>query len=595
MYQYQGRYAEAEPLYKEALQLSEKVLGREHPDTLTIHLNLIALLITMDNDRAAYRRLKKIEGLLFSRSFQELYLTSSERVRRIFLKQISTFNDIVFSFAAGQNKPEYRQLAANIMIHWKQVYAEERAYQHRLLATSKDPEILQLKENMAKFCKELSFHVHQNKSLKSIVNSWHAYNAAETDLREKTRAFKPNLNASQATIEKIIGELPRNSGLLEFRQFTPFEFKTRESGPPHLAAYLLLSDIDADQQLFFEDLGDIETILKSAADPSPKNHGLYNALLGKFQNQMNSLKILYIAPDDFLHLISFAAIRTPEDHYLAENVQIRRLQTGRDLIDDNKSSPANQLIAFGGVDYGNTDNLKQLASSQNTPHLNKRAAQELQNDWSYLEHSLYEAQSIATIFKTNCKGGTATVYKAKNATEAQLKSIARPPRILHLSTHGFFLKNADPEGWAQEEAPLLLSGLTLAGANQGRNGIIDANGDDGLLYSLEVLGLNLLGTELVSLSACDTGKGVVDYSEGVYGLVRAFRTAGAQSVLMTLRPVGDKTSRDFMETFYENWLGGKDSPSPQEALHRTRMAFIHHSIEAYRDPSVWASYVLVGK
>ncbi len=146
------------------------------------------------------------------------------------------------------------------------------------------------------------------------------------------------------------------------------------------------------------------------------------------------------------------------------------------------------------------------------------------------------------------------------------------------------------------QEPLLLSGLALAGANRGLQGLVDDKGDDGLLYSLEVLGLNLQGTQLVSLSACDTGKGVIDYSEGVYGLVRAFRIAGAQSVLMTLRPVNDEESKDFMVKFYEIWLSSKDVPEPSEALHRTRLYFINHPEEKrYRDPRVWSPYVMVGR
>jgi len=140
--------------------------------------------------------------------------------------------------------------------------------------------------------------------------------------------------------------------------------------------------------------------------------------------------------------------------------------------------------------------------------------------------------------------------------------------------------------------------LALANANLGLQGITDKQGDDGLLYSLEVTGLNLQGTELVSLSACDTGKGTIDYSEGVYGLVRAFRTAGAQNVLMTLWTVGDESSRAFMESFYENWLGGwkeNENPTPSEALHHTRIEFISHKNEDYRDPKIWSPYVLVGK
>jgi CHAT domain-containing protein len=113
---------------------------------------------------------------------------------------------------------------------------------------------------------------------------------------------------------------------------------------------------------------------------------------------------------------------------------------------------------------------------------------------------------------------------------------------------------------------------------------------------MEVLGLNLQGTELVSLSACDTAKGVVDYSEGVYGLVRAFRTAGAHSVLMTLRPVGDRSAMDFMEEFYDRWLGSPESIEPAEALHQTRLYFIEHPKKThYRAPKIWSPYVMVGR
>ena len=96
------------------------------------------------------------------------------------------------------------------------------------------------------------------------------------------------------------------------------------------------------------------------------------------------------------------------------------------------------------------------------------------------------------------------------------------------------------------------------------------------------------------MSACDTGKGVIDYSEGVYGLVRAFRTAGARSVLMTLRPVGDHSARDFMEAFYERWLGSQNLIGPAEALHQTRLYFIKHPNEKYREPEIWSPFVLVG-
>ena len=215
----------------------------------------------------------------------------------------------------------------------------------------------------------------------------------------------------------------------------------------------------------------------------------------------------------------------------------------------------------------------------------------LRAGFTRLKESGTEAQNIGDTF-TNNIGKPSTVFLGNDASEYNLKHLKHPPRILHLSTHGFFLEKEEKSRLA-DEAPLLLSGLALAGANNGLHGDLDEHGDDGLLYSLEVLGLNLHGTELVSLSACDTGKGVVDYSEGVYGLVRAFRTAGAKNVLMTLTPVGDKSSRDFMETFYDHYLS--ENLTPSQALHKTRLDFILHENSAYRDPAVWSPYVLVGQ
>ena len=111
-------------------------------------------------------------------------------------------------------------------------------------------------------------------------------------------------------------------------------------------------------------------------------------------------------------------------------------------------------------------------------------------------------------------------------------------------------------------------------------------------------GLNLEGTELVALSACNTGQGTVDYTEGVYGLVRAFRVAGARRVLMTLWPVEDAYAKTFMLRFYANWLTParpdlNPNRDPVIALQQTRLEFLTDKDLALREPRVWAPYVLV--
>jgi CHAT domain-containing protein len=151
--------------------------------------------------------------------------------------------------------------------------------------------------------------------------------------------------------------------------------------------------------------------------------------------------------------------------------------------------------------------------------------------------------------------------------------------VLHLATHGFYFA-----GDARE--PMLQSGVALAGANRSLTG----NSTDGILFALEAQGLNLEGSELVVLSACNTAQGSLDYSEGVYGLVRALRTAGARNVLVTLWPLNDGEARDFMVAFYKTWLSQVRS-DPAKALRDTQLEYLKHN--KLRDPRVWAPYILI--
>ncbi|CAK8720995.1 MAG: CHAT domain-containing protein [Candidatus Electronema aureum] len=587
LYGSQGRYNESEPLRKKALQLSEKVLGRIHPHTLLYRENYIWLLVNTDRPHLALRLLQEQEKLLLSRSFQEIYTSSSEKVRRLYLQSISRLQHITLSLAQQQSKEEYQRYAAEIILRWKQLYAEESSIQHRLLNLSNDSEAEKLRTERTAAQAKVSQALRQQNIAELIEKA----NQDETALLALARHLKTSLEVKDVTLDKVLSALPQDSGLIEYRLFYPIDFKTGKAEKRHLGALLLLANAKAKQRFLFHDLGTLAEIAKNRE----KTAGIYNRLLGPFDEQIKGLKQLYIAPDGHLNLLPFVPMRLPDGRFLAERQQINQLQTGRDLIENSKDFPRGKgLVAIGGAKYvrdsmpaGKTEPAQTLVAYQ------QRAVRELAEGIQYLKESRKEAEEI---FKKHGSNPEDLLLIGDDASEYSLKHLKQPPRILHLSTHGFYLGDDKKEDGLTEqlrdEAPLLLSGLALAGANnwlQGR--VVDSHGDDGLLYSLEVLGLNLHGTELVSLSACDTGKGVVDYSEGVYGLVRAFRTAGAKNVLMTLTPVGDKSSRDFMETFYDNWLSSKKNISPAEALHETRLQFIHDK----KPVQDWAPFVLVGK
>ncbi len=209
-----------------------------------------------------------------------------------------------------------------------------------------------------------------------------------------------------------------------------------------------------------------------------------------------------------------------------------------------------------------------------------------------LAHTGPEAQAVGHYF-WDFYGREAQVLTGKDATEGRLKTIAQPPRALHLATHGFFLAGRADPGVGESDRPMTLAGVALAGANLGLDGQVGPDGQDGILYALEAGDLNLEGTELATLSACDTGKGELDRSEGVYGLVRAFQIAGARQVMMTLWPLNDPLARAFMDDFYRAWLGAAEPTRPFQALRKTQIEWIGSADERKRDPRYWAPFVLV--
>jgi CHAT domain-containing protein len=169
---------------------------------------------------------------------------------------------------------------------------------------------------------------------------------------------------------------------------------------------------------------------------------------------------------------------------------------------------------------------------------------------------------------------------------------ASGPRVIHLATHGFFLPDR-PSAPGERfrgglESALLRSGLVLAGANTWLAGYTTLpRAGDGLLTAEEVTGLDLLGTELVVLSACETGLGDVSAGEGVFGLRRSFQLAGAATVVMSLWKVPDDPTRELMEAFYRHLLAGAPRA---EALRQAQL----QTRSRYPDPQHWGAFILQG-
>ena len=308
-------------------------------------------------------------------------------------------------------------------------------------------------------------------------------------------------------------------------------------------------------------------------------------------------------PDGELNRVPFAALPAPQqpNQPLAAAVQLRMLTTGRDLVRLQNPAARSQtslVVANPSFDRAGSNSSQASArGSQQGPQ--RRSAALGSSQWDPLPGTEREGQQVAGILGAPLLSGpaaTATALKQKQS-----------PQVLHVATHGFFLPDqasppTDPLRVVQEqttsltalrgEAPLLRSGLVLAGANQPA---ADPN-DDGHLTAAEILKINLRGTELVVLSACSTGQGEVRTGEGVYGLQRALTVAGARSTLLSLWKVDDAATALFMERFYRRLKAGEGRAA---ALAAVQAEFRSGELQGpsgqdWSEPYYWAAWQLTG-
>jgi len=205
-----------------------------------------------------------------------------------------------------------------------------------------------------------------------------------------------------------------------------------------------------------------------------------------------------------------------------------------------------------------------------------------------------EVEAIGKILKAS--GYQVTAFSQKTATEANLKA-TKGPVLIHIATHGFFLRDVEKSGTAfgvnienANDNPLLRSGILLADASSTVSGKRMPNlvsNDNGVLTAYEAMNLNLEGTDLIVLSACETGLGDIKAGEGVYGLQRAFLVAGADALIMSLWKVDDSATQQLMTNFYSNWskLGNKQKAFKQAQL---------QLMTKYKDPYYWGAFVMMG-
>lgn len=618
-----GDYGRAEDFYRRALAIREKALGPEHPDVVNTLTNLSTLQMAMGNFGEAEGSLS--QAIAISEHNADLnLLAGSERQKLAYLKLLSPqLNQaITLNASLAPEQAAARDLAATTVLQRKgrvQDLLSDNLQVLRQHLNNEDAKLLDAVDDVTSRLARLVLGGPANTTSEEHQKRVNALKEErehlEAEISKRSAEF---LAVSQpVTLEAVRSALPGNTALLEFmayRRYLPGGVTDQDRvGESRYVVYVIRPTGDVQ----WRELGESKVLdraidaFRQALRDSKRNDvtQLARAVDERVMRPVRSLigdaTHLLVSPDGELDLIPFEALVDENGRYLLERYSITYLTAGRDLLRmqvprESRSKPIVVADPFfgepGSRQIAEARSLKVNHTKTASARRSITTGQDLSTVYfAPLIGTAQEAHTIHSLFPE------ARVLTGERATEAALKGVDAP-RILHIATHGFFLQDQGSDTGPTTPGPaeggtraiqarvniensLLRSGLALAGANLNKGG-----GDDGILTALEAANLNLWGTKLVTLSACDTGVGEVKNGEGVYGLRRAFFLAGTETLVMSLWPVSDYVTRELMSDYYG---GLKKGLGRGEALRQAQLAM--HKRKGHQHPFYWASFIQSGE
>jgi CHAT domain-containing protein/tetratricopeptide (TPR) repeat protein len=618
LYRDRTEYMKAEPMLQRALAIREKVLGQEHP-AVAATLNDLAELSTAKGEVARAITYQLRANATAERNLAINLITGSERQKLAYLALFSKQTDftLLLHNQVAPNDPRALDLAFTTMLRRKGRGLDVMVDAIATLRRRARPEDQALLDQLA----EARSHLAAFTLRESALVKLETYRAQLRSLEEKVENLEAMLSARSAafraqaqpvTLTAVRAALPANSALVEFVVLTPRELRSGKSKPPRYLAYLL----PARGRPKYVDLGEAAIINRAVGvwrkalrspnrmDVKRRAREVDEKIMRPVRSLLGETRHLLIAPDGQLSLIPFAALVDEHKRYLVERHTISYLTSGRDLLRLQTPEPSQSApLVVANPIFGRVETIATRANQGSE----KSSAED--QAWGQIDPTevffqlLPGTEREALAIKAALP--EASLLLREQATETALKQ-SRAPRILHIATHGFFLNNqkaspvetravADDDSlppsmrlnrWAEKiEDPLLRSGLALAGVNERRSG-----DDDGVLTALEVASLDLWGTRLVVLSACNTGIGEVKNGEGVYGLRRALVLAGSETQVLSLWPVSDKETRSLMAGYYRRLLKGEGRG---EALRQIQLGMLKDP--KLRHPHYWGNFIQAGE
>ncbi len=625
LYRATGKTVEAELLLLQALEIREKTLGGDHPQVASVLVDLASLNAGMGKHTEAYGLF--LEGNnIHARTRESVFTLLSERQKLTFVQSqtpaVHTFLAHTAQFMTNDSNAVEASFSS--WLYWKGAVQEAEGRYLTALIHSEDPEIQKKWEALQTVRRQtarmwiagpgkMKLDLYRN----ILMEQERKKELLEAELSRLSQGYALEQRVGRADPQRIAALLPQGGVYLDYARIDFYEHLTDQRTDAHYLVFVLtggpaykvhLLDLGLAEKTDSLITAYREQIRQTVEKGQPgrqqtrqmRKYGreLYEILVQPISLFLNGSKHLLVSPDGLLHMIPWEVLVTHQGDYLLEKYQITYLASGKDIVKwDQQLSGNDQAIVMADPDFDfslqKRTGILNMTGTEVDPLRGSAISQLKDLRFSGLPESREEAKKIASVLENQMQIPV-HLYLDQKASEEALLSL-KSPRVLHLATHGYFLEEETSDGAmpldlteqgipdAAWEHPSLRSGIALAGANQS----LKEGGDEGLVNAIKIESMNLHGTELVVLSACDTGMGNIHNGEGVFGFKRSFVLAGAQTLILSLWKIPDQTTRQLMTNFYTYWTSGL---SKSESLRRARLEIR----KSYDHPFYWAAFQLVG-
>jgi CHAT domain-containing protein/Tfp pilus assembly protein PilF len=602
LYEHMGNYLKAEKMYSDALKIRGEILGDKHP-SYTLTLSCLARLYTAIHryDMADSLWERTLNNYLYE--IQSYFPSMSEKEKGQFYHTISPdfeqFNSYVL-MRATENPAMVARMYDNQLATKALLLNSSNKLRQRILSSADTALInmyktwLSQKEYLSKIYSLTKEEIRRMGIDADSIET--ATNDLEKKLSLKSELFKNTNDIQYYSWKDVQKELKEGEAALELIRFQKYTFDSAGvySDSIYYAALIVKKNTQNSPELvLIKDGAELESkyvhYYKNAVKFKHEDPYSYDKFWKAIHIALDGVKKLYFSPDGAYNQININSLLNEESKkYVFDEIELQNVTNTKDLVARRiQKTSKKQIVLFGNPDY---------ALDESTHHTNELYA-------NLLNQLPGTEEEVKKINKTMAQNSwSPKMFTGDDATEKNIKNLNNP-KVLHVATHGFFEKDLvasnenDQEKDKVKENPLLRSGLMLAGASvtlYNRNNTIfnaqkiEANYEDGILTAYEAMNLNLDNTELVVLSACETGQGEVKNGEGVYGLQRAFVIAGAKSIIISLWKVNDETTQKLMSSFYLEWI---KTGNKTLAFRNAQLSLK----KEFPDPYYWGAFVMVGE